>query len=195
MIKVLEPDPKSPESIHRFHLQSLVVTHYTNCHTFSWSKQAWLSESHTSRTTLHTCVYVCLLAPHTVIKFSTWFMQYLNVSRGTAFPYLCPVNLLTGEFLNPLPIFVLWHSTASVTTTLKTWSHAFLTYDKRALHLWPCNELQEHISTCTVLLYIKFLAISHMLHTFDSLNHLPFFVLWYSAASATMRSQLMVCVH
>ena len=26
-----------------------------------------------------------------------------HVSQGIAFPYLCPVNLLTGDFLNPLP--------------------------------------------------------------------------------------------
>ena len=130
--------------------------------------EAILSESHTSRTALHTCLYLCLFACSHILWFNfqlhfcntklvdCWFQAQLstkfqnqtlikdiigNAHLGLSFVHGCgqwqlmTVSVEAYHSLTCVQLtfslesswtpshFVLWHSTASVRTTLETWEH------------------------------------------------------------------------
>ena len=91
------------------------------------------------------------------------------------------------------------------------WVQLLTSYTCTRVVLWDCTSLITYIldlwwwiwwelSICDharAYINLHCVTISHMLNTFVKIliSIFLFFVLWYSAASATTISQLMVCVH
>ena len=87
---------------------------------------------------------------------------------------------------------VLWDCSVHLSDHMHSW---LMMMDwMGALHLWPCKNCKSIYQP--TLCYLVFGYFSHTKYICkDSFKHIPFFILWYSAASATTISQVMVCVH
>ena len=89
-----------------------------------------------------------------------------------------------------------WEEYSEIVVYTSDHMHSWLmvTDRMRGLRLWPStNPKNIYQPTLCYLVLYYFSLKTHICE--DSLYHLPIYIFWYSVASATTGSQLMVCVH